>query len=170
MSRLFDDALKFGKVAESAIARWLISRGNYVLPAYEIVDSKFQGPQFFGSGVSFVTPDMLVFGKLGAVWIEAKHKNAFTWHRITKRFVTGIDRHHWMDYLQVAERSRIQCWLMFNHKGGKAKDSPESPSGLYGGDIEQLKHQINHEHSNHGKSGMVYWSIDSLTRFSDCLT
>ena len=169
VSKQFEQQLQFGKVAESAIARWLIKRGAYVSPVYEVIDRKSGGPRLFGNGRNLVTPDMLVFTNNGAVWIEAKHKSAFTWHRITERFVTGIDLNHWRDYLQVAHQTSIDVWLVFNHKGGTAKDSPESPRGLFVGDIMKLKDCINHTHENWGRHGMVYWAMESLTRMGDAL-
>jgi len=169
VSKSFNESLKVGKVAESKIAKWLMERGNYVTPAYQIIDTKYSGPQLFGLNESFVTPDMLVFSSNGALWIEAKHKTAFTWHRNTSRFVTGIDLPHWEDYLKVSVITKMPCWLMFNHLGGQAKDSPPSPSGLFCGEIQRLKDCKNHEHPDGGKYGMIYWAMESLKRFGDAL-
>ena len=58
-------------------------------------------------------------------------------------------------------------WLMFLHKGGVAKDSPLSPSGLYGGEILYLKNHICHESDKWGKSGMVYWNINTLEKLAN---
>lgn len=49
----------------------------------------------------------------------------------------------------------------------QAKDSPPSPSGLYGGDLSKLIACEHHRHSNWGKSGMVYWEIGSLTKLAE---
>lgn len=165
----FRETLEFGKVAETAIANWLMNRGCNILPAYEIVDSKFQGPRLFCKEGNLVTPDLLIFKEAKILWIEAKHKTAFTWHRKTSRFVTGVDYHHWLDYLKVKQRTGLECWILFNHLGGKAKDSPESPSGLFGGEVGVLEKNINHTHENWGKSGMVYWAHERLKRFCDAL-
>jgi hypothetical protein len=52
---------------------------------------------------------------------------------------------------------------MFLHKGGQAKDSPaESPAGLFGQEIGLLQKAENHRSANWGRSGMVYWAVDSL--------
>jgi hypothetical protein len=164
----FEYNLQTGLVAESAIAKWIIDRGGMVLPAYQVLNKKHGGPRLFTGVANFVTPDMLVFGK-ETVWIEAKHKTAFTWHRITERFVTGVDICHWKDYLEVKRLTGFPCWLLFNHTGGQAKDSPPSPSGLFGGEIGDLKSCINHSHANWGRSGMVYWAIESLKKLDECL-
>ena len=165
----FTESLQIGHVAETKIAKWLISKGHKVLPAYQIVDNKDGGPKFFCKEGNFVTPDMLVFCGNGMVWIEAKHKTAFTWHRKTQRFVTGIDIHHWNDYIKVKELSGLPCWLLFNHIGGVAKDSPPSPSGLFTGEIDYVKQNINHTHDNWGRHGMVYWSMETLKKISEAL-
>lgn len=165
----FRESLEFGKAAETAIAKWLIGRGCKVLPAYEIVDAKFEGPRLFCKEGNLVTPDLLVFADGGTCWIEAKHKTAFTWHRKTSRFVTGVDMHHWNDYLAVKEKTKLKCWILFNHLGGVAKDSPESPRGLFGGEVEFLQRNINHTHENWGRHGMVYWAHDKLKRLGDAL-
>jgi hypothetical protein len=165
----FNDNLAFGQVAESKIAKWLIARGCHVLPAYQIIEKKANGPQLFSRSGNFVTPDMFVFCKSGAIWLEAKHKTAFTYHRKTGRFVTGVDLHHWRDYLRVKDLTSVECWLMFNHLGGVAKDSPPSPSGLFAGEIGSLSQCVNHTHENWGRHGMIYWAIDSLKKISEAL-
>ena len=62
-------------------------------------------------------------------------------------------------------------WLMFLHKeGNSAKDTPSgmiSPSGLYSQEIGKLKDTIDHEHKNHGPSGMVYWRESSLIKICE---
>jgi hypothetical protein len=162
----FQNNLVNGKVGESLISSWLRSRGHHVLPIYEIEKNQFKGPAVYAScGREIIAPDLLAIGK-DVVWIEAKHKTAFTWHRISKRFVTGIDIHHYENYLEVSDLVEWPVWLLFLHKGGQAKDSPVSPSGLFGNDLQYLSENENHRHQNHGKSGMVYWSISSLKKLA----
>jgi len=59
-------------------------------------------------------------------------------------------------------------WLLFLHEGGKAKDNPQSdsPAGLFGNTLENLQHLENHQSDNWGRSGMVYWAIESLRRLA----
>jgi len=136
-------------------------KGYNILPVYEIEKNQYAGPAVFtADGDSLIAPDMLVFGKGKTFWIEAKNKTAFSWHRITGRWVTGIDLHHYEQYQQVARLIDWPVWLMFLQKGGHAVGSPpDSPSGLYGGHLDHLAKSENHRHSNWGKSGMVYWAI-----------
>lgn len=169
----FQQALAIGKAGESQISRWLQSRGNYVLPVYEKEIQEYKGPVLFRpDGSQVICPDLLTLTKNGVAWIEAKHKSAFSYHRITKKWVTGIDLHHYEQYQSIArELPNIKVWLLFLHRiGFLAKDTPEgmtSPTGLYGGNLLELTKKENHRHGNWGKSGMVYWAHDSLMKLAD---
>ena len=161
---MFKQSLEFGRAGESVIAQWLIGRGCSVLPAYEKLIEENKGPQLFTPNGSRIVPDLFVFGNGCVTWVEAKHKTAFTWHRKTSQFVTGIDVRHYQEYCQVDDETGWPVWLLFLHRGGTAKDSPPSPSGLYGNSLEMLRLCENHRHKNWGRSGMVYWAIKSLKK------
>lgn len=157
----FAESLQIGQAAESAIAKWLISKGRSVMPVYEKIIDTGKGPQLFCCKGSYAAPDLAVFSPAGEFfWVEAKHKTAFTWWRKGGVFETGVDLKHYQDYISVSETTKKPVWIFFLHKGGKAKDSPASPSGLYGGSLEVLRRKESHRHSNWGKSGMVYWARD----------
>jgi len=159
----FETRLQQGQAGESAIARWLRSRGHAVLPAYEKIIDNGKGPRLFTRTGPLVAPDLLVFQGTGVIWIEAKHKTAFTWHRATERWVTGIDLHHYEQYQLVSQQLRYPIWLLFLHDGGQAKDSPpDSPSGLFGNNLAYLTTHENHRHMNGGRAGMVYWAVSAL--------
>jgi hypothetical protein len=175
----FNDQLSVGKVGESLIARYMMSRGHTVLPVYEIEKSSGKGPQLFGMDRDLVAPDMLVFTANGAMFIEAKHKSVFTWHRRTQQWTTGIDLRHYGDYLRVGKQTHLPVWLMFYHRESKPDERDVShgcpsacPTGLYGGDLFGLVIKENHRSEpfdasrsgfvGHGKSGMVYWAESSL--------
>lgn len=154
-------------MGESRIARWLNQKGYEVFPAYEIELDHGKGPRLFCSdGLRLILPDLLAFNAKSARWIEAKTKSAFTWHRLSRSWQTGIDRRHWRDYLEVAKKTPFEIWILFLHKPNQsAKDTPPglvSPSGLFGNTIEKLNANIDHEHENHGPSGMVYWQSNTL--------
>ena len=168
----FDEHLREGLLGEGLITRWLNGRGWDVLPAYEIETQTGKGPRLFSAKLGkLIAPDLLVFKDSSFYWVEAKTKSAFTWHRITETFQTGIDRRHWLDYLAVGETTGLPVWLLFLHRpGSSAKDTPagmESPSGLYGQVIDILKETIDHEHANHGPSGMVYWQENTLKKICE---
>jgi len=179
----FAEKLAVGKVGESLIARYMMSRGHAVLPVYEIEKSSGKGPQLFDHKNGFVAPDMLVFTIDGAMFIEAKHKSVFTWHRITGQWTTGIDMRHYGDYLQVAKRTQLPVWLMFYHREEMPDPRdlqhgcpPVCPTGLFGGELFGLVIKENHRSQpfdnsrvgfiGHGKSGMVYWTEKALKKIA----
>lgn len=161
---MFADSLAYGQAGESAIARWLRGRGFTVLPIYEKIIDTGKGPQLFlPAGETLVAPDMFVFRGNNALWVEAKHKTAFTWYRIGGRWTTGIDLHHYEHYCRIDDYTPWPVWLLFLHRGGQAKDSPpDSPAGLFGNKLEILRECESHRHMNWGRYGMVYWALASL--------
>lgn len=168
----FEKSLKSGLIGEGIIAMWLNANGYDVLPAYEIEVSSGKGPRLFTSAHGrLITPDMLVFKDDVICWIEAKTKSAFTWHRKTKSFQTGIDLKYWNDYLKVREYMGFNLNLFFLHKSGSvAKDTPNhktSPSGLYYGEITDLQKTIDHTFNGYGSYGMVYWKESDLIKLCD---
>jgi hypothetical protein len=162
-----------GRVGESKIAAWLQHKHKFsVLPVYDKAEGDFKGPVFFTRHATLIAPDMLAMrqnddGAFEIRWVEAKSKGSFTWHRLSQRWVTGIDRRHYADYINISEiLPSVPIWLMFLQGPGRAVDTPAgmtSPTGLYGGRLEYLRRHENHRHDNWGKSGMVYWALQSLT-------
>lgn len=169
----FEQSLQFGKIGESLIAKWFLRRGYSVLPVYEKEYVENKGPVLFcPENKQYICPDLLVFNEQNKVfWIEAKHKTAFTWHRNTKQWVTGIDIHHYENYLEIAKKNHSwPVYLLFLHGKGIAKDTPEgmeSPAGLFGNTLEHLSKHEHHRHKNWGKNGMVYWSLKHLKRYAN---
>jgi len=161
----FEESLRFGKMAETRIAQALRQQQFTILPVYPTVEA-FKGPVVLtpdGSGL--VAPDMLAIRVDEIRWVEAKHKTAFTWHRITSKWTTGIDLHHYKDYQQIQALSPWEIWLYFWQEPGKAKDTPEnliSPSGLYADTLRFLETHENHTDENWGRTGMVYWAEETF--------
>ena len=167
----FEQSLSFGRVGEGAIATWFRRMGYSALPVYELELESGKGPQLFAPAEELIAPDLLIFNRSkGKVfWIEAKHKSAFTWHRITQSWNTGIDQRHYEHYLRVAELSPWPIWLLFLHESGIAKDTPPgktSPTGLFGGELAYLNKHVHHVHENWGVSGMVYWTPETLRKLA----
>ena len=167
----FEGNLAFGRAGESAIARWARYRNNCVLPVYEKEIQEGKGPRLFGPNGEHIAPDMLVLPIME--WIEAKHKNVFTWHRITGRWVTGIDLNHWNGYQDTQRESGRRVWMLFLHRCSqpdfrdiKQGCPPECPTGLFGGSLDYLKRNENHRHDNWGRHGMVYWAVDVLKKLA----
>lgn len=162
-----------GRVGESVISRWLQARGHAVFPAYEIEKPSGKGPQLFAATGDLVLPDLLAFRDGQAHWFEAKHKTCFTWHRITSRWVTGIDLRHYGEYQDVATVTGLPVWLLFFHPQAEPSPGdmshgcpPECPTGLFGNDLGVLARCENHRSDRYGKSGMVYWAHESLKRIA----
>ena len=163
----FAGRYQYGATGEGAISHWFRGRGYAVLPAYEKIVDSGKGPQLYLPQGALIVPDLLVFRDHKLFWIEAKHKAAFTWHRITQRWVTGIDLGHYRAYQEVGKATEWPVWLFFLHEGGQAKDSPPSPSGLFANELAFLVEHENHRHNNWGRSGMVYWAIESLKKLAE---
>lgn len=168
----FADTLKVGQLGESEISRWLISRGNTVLPVYEKQIDSGKGPRFFTPQGQIVAPDMFLMNC--KVWIEAKHKTHFTWHRKTRSWTTGIDLHHYAEYQRVAEITGHPVWLLFLHKDDVPSSEDQSwgcpptcPTGLFCRDLAWLRENENHRHDNWGRHGMVYWRAGQLQKLAD---
>ena len=123
----FADKLQKGLAGESAISEWLKSRGYSVLPVYEKLFDTGKGPQLYTPEGNLIAPDLLVYNGDRVRWIEAKHKSAFTWHRKTERWVTGVDLKHYADYCRVDDESPWPVWLLFLHEGGQARELREVP-------------------------------------------
>jgi hypothetical protein len=166
----FDQNLKTGQIGESIISKWLQGKGHSVFPAYQIEHHTGKGPQMFAASGDLVLPDLLAFKAGNVVWIEAKHKTCFSWHRISERWTTGIDKRHYKEYLEVSSATQLPVWLLFYHPSDKpdARDlkydeCPRAcPTGLFGRNIKILKKVESHTSDRHGPSGMVYWCVDNL--------
>ena len=168
----FAQTLERGLLGESEIAKWLMSRGGTILPAYQIEIDEGKGPRVFRAHGNLVAPDMLTInsGK-DVAWIEAKTKGGWTWFRGAKSWQDGIDKNHWLDYVQVDQELPWPVHILFLHKERKgAKDSPQDkipPSaGLYGNSVNRLADCIDHTSDKHGNHGMVYWNRSALKRYS----
>ena len=167
----FANSLKIGKLAEAQITGWLRARGHTVIPIYEMEINTGKGPQILTPTRELVAPDLLVKTRDDMRFVEAKRKTIFTWHRNTKRWVTGIDLRHYEDYKLVADHFKWDVWLLFLHVSNipderdlKSNCPNECPVGLFGGEIKKLALKENHRSDRWGTSGMVYWAEESLTK------
>lgn len=159
----FRDSVRFGKAGESLIARWLRAQSWTVLPVYEKIIDEGKGPHLFLPSRELIAPDLLAWIAKGTVWIEAKHKTAFSWHRRTQKWVTGVDLPHYEDYCRVDDSTPFPVWLLFLHRGGQAKDSPpNSPKGLFGNTLAELRQHESHRDPRGSYRGMVYWALEFL--------
>lgn len=175
MSTSFADNLAFGKIAESKIVRWILRNGSAVLPVYDIKGMQNKGPRLLTeSRNGLVAPDLLVIAPDKSFsWIEAKHKSAFSWYRRTESWVTGIDLHHYSQYLKIRERTGVPVYVLFLHASATPSQSdlrhgcpPSSPVGLFGDELGRLEYTFSHTSPNHGSHGMIYWDAEVLVRYA----
>ncbi|MBO0799789.1 MAG: hypothetical protein J2P31_13290, partial [Blastocatellia bacterium] len=129
------------------------------------------GPRLFTPEMELVMPDLLVWKNGTTFWIEAKTKGHFTWYRQNGTWQTGIDRHHYDDYLQVWRNfdKSWEVWLLFLHETAtpsvadqQAGCPPRCPVGLFGNRISFLQNHIDHFGPRWGRHGMVYWRLEDL--------
>jgi hypothetical protein len=174
----FEKQFFFGQIGESIIARWVRSRGYDVLPVYEKEIANGKGPRLFLSfdalASELVAPDMLAISGAKTRWVEAKHKSAFSWRRITQRWQDGIDLRHYLDYQKVEQETGWPVWLFFfhaqavSHPYDRANGAPvQCPTGLFGAPLSWLKEHEDHrgDFSRNGHTySMVYWNVDMLPR------
>jgi len=168
----FSEKLAFGMIGESMISKWLNKKGWCVLPAYQLEVNQNKGPSLFTEKGNYITPDMFAFApnNKNALWIEAKHKTVFSWHRISQKWVTGIDIRHYLDYIEVNKMSPWPVWLLFLHTKNRIAKRAEPwpcPTGLFGGLLDNLPNRESHRSNRHGKSGMVYWRHESLIKIAN---
>lgn len=172
----FEETLAIGRRTENRIVEWLRARNNGVITVYEIQHEKGGGPRFFTKTRAYVAPDVLVFPKhqpIKTLWCETKHKTTFSWRYTKREWQTGIDIKHYRDYLEVQKETGVPVWLLFLHVCPTPRTHdlnngcPEQcPVGLFGGDILQLRGRESHRSDRHGRSGMVYWSVDALKKMA----
>ena len=164
----FSDALEFGQFGENCISQWLVQTLGYnVLPVYEKEGGDFKGPRYFTPSREIVAPDILAIKGSRVLWVEAKHKTVFSWHRITEQWVTGIDVRHYNDYLEISRIHPFPVWLLFLHSQSETREgNGHSPVGLFGQSLTYLEKNENHRSDKWGNSGMVYWSHATLRQFA----
>mgnify|MGYP001617754783 CR=1 FL=1 len=173
----FESYLKVGLQTENWITEWLRHEGSIVLPAYEKEGGDHKGPRLLlPDHKELIVPDLLVLNADKSVqWFEAKHKTVFSWHRKTKKWVTGIDVKCYDHYLEVEKETGWGVWILFLHtqdRTNKRNEPWPCPTGLFGQSLEVLSGKINHKYSAYdkyqqtgwGSTGMVYWSVNSLLR------
>lgn len=169
MISTFREKLQFGQVGESLIARYLRLRGWTILPAYEKEIDNGKGPRLFlplwSEDADLITPDLQAMKNQQVKWIEAKHKNMATFFRKKWRWQTGIDKHHYLDYLKVQDRTPTwPIWLLFLQEPPVETNAPPNvnpcPIGLFGCPITQPFSDEGTYIDKKGKScDMVYWGL-----------
>lgn len=175
----FKAQLARGQIAEGKISRWLRGLGRQVMPVYETETGNYKGPRIFGPKYSeLVAPDLAVFGgEKKFSFVEAKCKTHFGWYRKRSKWMTGIDRNHYEDYLEIRTSTGFPLWVLFLHESSAPSTddlrdgSPAScPVGLFGAEVLAMSRMSYTESSkyepNGGRHGMIYWEHGDLTKFA----
>lgn len=166
----FHEALTFGQIGESLIARFLRQKGWMILPIYEKEIDNGKGPRLFlpygHPETELIAPDIQALRNRQVRFFEAKHKSAATYYRIKKRWQTGIDLRHYQDYLKVQAYTQCPVWLLFLQReaaiSNATSDAPPCPTGLYGCPITQKISDNGFYMRNGRRYDMVYWAIQDL--------
>jgi hypothetical protein len=164
---------EFGTAGENIVKAWLIKRGCRIISTRDIETRKaWGGPSMESEGFEPVLPDFLVIQpeKLQTLWMEVKRKTRFSWHAISRCWVTGIDEHYLEHYVLVGQSSKIPVWLFFLHLDSKPSQKDlddgcpaQCPTGLFAQEILRLAARTHHTSANHGKGGMVYWAPEAFS-------
>ncbi len=165
----FSDTLKQGQLGESLIALWLRRQGWHILPAYEKQIDNGKGPRLFmavdAAFDQLITPDLFCIKGREFRWLEAKHKTRFSWYGKGKYFVTGVDLRHFEHYCHVRDEVGLPVYLMFLHTDNRTWPADVErwgapdwcDTGLWGGDIDNLRTEYSHKSQDYGPTGMIYW-------------
>jgi hypothetical protein len=170
MVSTFREKLTFGQIGESLIARYLRLQGWTILPAYEKEIDNGKGPRLFlplwAEDAELITPDLQAIKMQQVKWIEAKHKNMATFFRKKWRWQTGIDKHHYLDYLKVQDRTPTwPIWLLFLQEVPLETNAPpgveKCPTGLFGCPITQpfADEGSYYNYEKRRSYDMVYWGL-----------
>jgi len=167
MATSFNESLRWGQLGESVIAQWFKAKGYAILPVYAKDGGDYKGPQVFCAERSMAAPDLLCFKPSHVLWVEAKRKSVFSWYRLKQQWETGIDLHHYEQYLELRKRAPWELWLMFLHEQAHTTERPyDCPTGLFGREISLLALCESHRSMKHGPHGMVYWAHEHLHKLA----
>ena len=145
-----------------------------MVPAYQVADDSPVGPRVLGpAGKCFVAPDLLCIepGK-SVAWVEAKHKEHWSWYGVRKRWEGGIDVRDWANYRRLREVSGVPIWIMFLVQSDKPHPSDvkwlpvgkRAPTGLYGIEVADAQECV--RTAPQWARGMAYWPIEEMERFA----
>ena len=161
----FKENYEYGKVGESLVAKWLRKRGNHIMPVYEkVIEGEFRGPAIFPHvGKPFAAPDMFVFTKTTAMWVESKRKGLMTFRDVSRTWQVGIKMKDFNNYLNLIKMSPFQVWIFFLVTGGHDEYNRLSPGGLYCENLANLLETF--DHYDYEESDMIYWNDEDLRKF-----
>jgi hypothetical protein len=154
----FERALAAAREWEIALARWMRSRGWYVLPTYAFGGANNRKAPVLEAppgARSLIMPDLQCFRDGRILWLEAKWKSEATLHRKTGTFVTGIALRHARHYERVQTVTGCGVLLAFVH---------EREREVRGGMLNEISDAWHHDYDGGvmGPGGMRFWRWDAL--------
>ena len=154
----FRAALDAARQWEKALAGWVRAKGWHVLPTYDFSgkgDDK--APKLLAppGQVDLVMPDLQCFRSGACRWIECKWKTQATWHRVTKRWVTGISLRLANHYIKVQQLTGADVSLLFLH---------EREGEVRGGPMREIEPLWAHDYGGGrmGRHGMRFWRWEEM--------
>lgn len=165
LRRSFEEQLERGREIEKAVAKWLMNRGQRVLPVYDYSGlAEGKAPKFTAAiqSESLVLPDLLAAKAGKSTWFEVKFKERADFTKITNRLETGISRRLFEQYQRVEVESGCPVWLIFAHK---------REDELRGDALQRLAATARfYDGGRMGRGGMVFFdyrALKFLARFSE---
>lgn len=139
---------------EIALARWIRSRGWYVVPTYDF-SGKGEGkaPKLLAplGTMDLVLPDLQCFRALGEVraqWLECKWKSGAVLYRKSGHLVTGISLRLARHYAEVERQTGQRVVIAFLHEAeGEMRAAP----------LGELPLSHDYQGAAMGRGGMRFW-------------
>lgn len=151
----FKKALAFGQDGEREIAQKLITKGYYVLPLYQFQDEI--SPKIIGEK-NYISPDLICFKNNTTILVEVKSKTR--WIEFKGIIETGCNYEHYKHYRDVAVKTKIKTYIVFNHVSGDYE-------GVYY--IDVLKNGRYWDGNVNGKNvheAEYFWNKKDLIKFN----
>lgn len=159
------DSIEFarGRKAEIEVAKWLQSRGWFVVPSYDYSGADgAKPPRLQGKCIGFAIPDLDVAKEGIRHWVEVKLKGKQTLYRKTGVLEHGISLRLYRHYKRVQEITGTPVWLfILEQDSGK----------LLAKKMDVLGEPRIYEGNKMGNGGMAFWPCDqftSITEFAMC--
>ena len=157
----FDDRLNFGVEGEDFAAAWARRLGFSVLPHQPCPPNGKGGPRILTPHHGeLVAPDLPLWREGVPLLLEVKRKAAFTLHRATGAWVTGVEASYFEQYCRVWDVTGVRTFLGFVHD--------DDPAQLtLGGEVWQLAQRVHHQYPETGDSRMLYWDRRRLVNLAE---
>ena len=104
MAMNFEEKLIFGREAEKEIELYFIKKGYHVIRSYDYTgEENNKSPKMFSLFKNHVLPDLDISKEKKRVWVEVKHYTYAPLNKKLNKYVHGIKKRHYNDYLKIEE-------------------------------------------------------------------